>query len=159
MSRHEANKLLIKLTNAVSPAKKEERLAHYRLPELDTAPYRKRGAWPGRSFMLIGNSFNAECKISGAQSALKRTASLAIMFDQARETRRCLYVVDALQNESFVEVLSRFERDWLSRLPSGTVLGPAYGSGGQLIAQAFAVWSAIETPAAGKEIAVLAGVR
>jgi hypothetical protein len=135
-------------------------LNHNLLPELDTAPYKQAGTWPGKNFMLLGNSFNLEAKLSSnCVTATKRTASLAIMFEQARETRRCIYLADALSNQSFLETLSRFETDWLRRMPADTVIGPAYNIKNELIGEAFAVWRSIDVIRQFKTEKVLVGAR
>jgi hypothetical protein len=165
MSRpKEVNKLLNKLTDNVGkgplqPLQPEGRFEHYLMPENDVSPYKTAGAWPGKSFVLLGNSFNLEAKVETAKTQTKRTASLAMMFEQARENRRCMYVGEALTNESFLEVLSRFEHDWLRRMPGDTVIGPAYDMNGTLIAEAFAVWKSAASPVKHKEVKVLAKTR
>jgi hypothetical protein len=157
----EVNKLLNKLTDNVGkgPAQSSVRLEHYLLPELDVTPYKTAGAWPGKAFVLLGNSFCIEAKVATKKAQTKRKASLAIMFEQARDERRCVYVRDALNNESFMEVLSRFERDWLRRMPADTVIGPAYDMKGAIIGEAFAVWKSAISATKRKEQPVLAGVK
>ncbi|HEY9787675.1 MAG TPA: hypothetical protein V6D17_19965, partial [Candidatus Obscuribacterales bacterium] len=54
--------------------------------------------------------------------------------------RRCVSVREALQDKDFVSVLSRFEHDWLTRLPATTLIGPAYDSNGRILSHSFAVW-------------------
>jgi hypothetical protein len=135
-------------------------LNHNLLPELDTAPYKLTGTWPGKNFMLLGHSFNLEATLSSScVTTTKRTASLAIMFEQARESRRCIYLADALGHQSFLETLSRFETDWLRRMPPDTVIGPAYNLKNDLIGEAFAVWRSIDAIRQFKTEKVLVGAR
>lgn len=162
--QHEVNKSAHKLLHVQHVQMRQLHdfagLNHNLLPELDTAPHKLAGTWPGKSFMLLGNSFNLEAKLSsGSVATTKRTASLAIMFELARETRRCVYLADALNNQSFLEILSRFETDWLRRMPPETVIGPAYNMKNELIGEAFAVWRSSDAIKHFKTEKVLIGRR
>ena len=138
MSNHqEVSKLLSKLTDNTS--KVHARFEHYLLPNLDVAPYEKARAYPGQTFILMGNSFNLEEN----HDASKRTAVLANLFSKQNGT--CLRLADALKLEALNEILSRFERDWLGRLPADTQIGPAFDIDGIEISEAFAVWRSVKT--------------
>lgn len=162
--QREVNSLMPRLTDTAEMHKQRWKsgaggLNHNLLPEVDTAPYKLTGTWPGKNFMLVGNSFNLEARVSNTLMAItKRSASLAIMFEQARDTRRCVYLADVLSSQPFLEVLSRFELDWLRRMPPGTVIGPAYNIQGELIGEAFAVWRFTDVMRQFKE-KVLVGTR
>lgn len=112
---------------------------------MDLTPYKQASVWPGRSYLLVGNSYNVEVRFADSRNYdVKRRASIAMMFESksGNRNRGCVALEDALRNEGFVEVLSRFEFDWLRRMPSETLIGPAYDRYGNLIPQAFAVWRA-----------------
>jgi|AGTN01.1.fsa_nt_gi hypothetical protein len=103
-------------------------------------PYKRNQAWPGRKYLLIGNSFRVDNKIIATTDATKRTACIAVVLERGRNNRRCVSVEDAFANPGFVEALSRFEFDWLRRQPPSTLIGPAFDEDGNLIPEAFSVW-------------------
>lgn len=107
---------------------------------LDLSPYKKAAAWPGRSYCLLGNSFNVEINASDSAASLKRAHVIASTLSQSKASAQCLSVKEALTKVEFVGVLSRFENDWLARLSADTLLGPAYDDEGKLIDVAFSVW-------------------
>jgi hypothetical protein len=115
------------------------------LPRINLTPYKLADAWPGRNYALVGNSHYVEKRIISSANTMqnKRAACIAMMLEQGGP-RRCVFVTEALQNDGFIEVLSRFERDWLYRLPPHAVLGPAYNANGNMIEQSFAVWSCVK---------------
>lgn len=138
MSNHqEVSKLLSKLSDNTS--KVHARYEHYLLPDIDVAPYEKARAYPGQTFILMGNSFNLE----EDHDSSKRTTVLASLFSKQNEP--CLKLSDALKLKALNEVLSRFERDWLGRLPADTQIGPAFDINGTEISEAFAVWRSVKT--------------
>ena len=145
MPKKEVNKLINKMKEQVGEGPKQEghqeqsQDSELRLPNIDIEPYKRGNAWPGRTFMLIGNSFSVEQKIMHTSMSIKRSACIAMMLEQGG-ARRCVFVHEAMQHEGFVEVLSKFERLWLNKLPDDTVIGPAYAPTGELIGQSFAVW-------------------
>lgn len=106
----------------------------------NTDPYKANQAWPGRKYLLIGNSFRVDNKIIATIDATKRTACIAVVLEKGRNNRRCVSVEDAFANPGFVESLSRFEFDWLRRQPPSTLIGPAFDEEGNLIPEAFSVW-------------------
>lgn len=138
MRQKEVNELLHKMTRTADRGKPSLSIETRRQSEL--MPYMAANVWPGRNFQLVGNSFNAEEHSSTRQFQLRRGACIAMMLMQGKETRRCVYLHEAMNNEGFIEVLSRFEIDWLKRLPLNTVIGPAYDGNGELLSQAFSVW-------------------
>lgn len=117
------------------------RLPHQLLREqMNLNPYKSNQAWPGRTYILIGNSFNLEKNVVATTSDTKRSASIAMVLEKGKNNRKCVSVEDAFLHEGFVECLSRFEFDWLKKQPPSTLLGPAYDEHGKLITMAFAVW-------------------
>ncbi len=108
--------------------------------QVDLSPYKGKQAWPGRAYVLVGNSYNPEKRIHSTRQARKRAACIALMLEYGKNNRNCLSVEDALQIEGFRECLSRFEFDWLRREAASTLLGPAYNERGELLPQCFAVW-------------------
>ncbi len=110
---------------------------------MDLTPYKQASVWPGRNYLLVGNSYNVEMRFADTRNYdVKRRATIAMMFESKAHNRNrgCVALDDALRNEGFIEVLSRFEFDWLRRMPGETLVGPAYDRYGNLIPQAFAVW-------------------
>jgi hypothetical protein len=103
----------------------------------DLTPYKRANSWPGSKYCLMGNSFNVELK--GALEAGTKERMQAIQ-TLLKAGSGCVPVRDALRNEVFAASLSRFERDWLSRLPEETVVGKAYDQIGNPIQEAFSVW-------------------
>ncbi len=108
--------------------------------EVNLSSYKVNQAWPGRAYVLVGNSYNPERRIQSVRQSRKRAACIALMLEHGKNNRNCLSVEDALQMEGFRECLSRFEFDWLRREASSTLLGPAYNERGELLPQCFAVW-------------------
>ena len=102
--------------------------------------YKSNQSWPGRKYSLIGNSFNLESKLLDTKSDTKRSACIAVVVEKGKDNCNCLSIEDALKFEGFAECLSRFEYDWLSKQPPSTLIGPAYDSNGELIANSFSVW-------------------
>ncbi len=135
--QEEVKTLLTKMNSAISPDSLQRRL--------DLAPYKSSQAWPGKTFLLVGNSYNAEKRARG--SAKKRAAAIAAMLEESHGVhgkRHCLTLRDALANERFVATLSRFEADWLKREPDSTLIGPAYDEQGNLLSESFAVWRRLQ---------------
>ncbi|MFA6212131.1 MAG: hypothetical protein WCT03_03560 [Candidatus Obscuribacterales bacterium] len=138
MPRQEQVKtLLTKMKAAVSPDSLHRRL--------DLAPYKSSQAWPGKPFLLVGNSYNTEKRVRG--SAQKRASAIAALLQDSHGTygkKHCLTLKDALANQRFVDTLSRFEADWLRREPATTLIGPAYDDEGNLLKDSFAVWRRLQ---------------
>jgi len=130
------------------------------LPRINLTPYKLADAWPGRNYALVGNSHFVEKRIIDSTNTMqnKRAACIAMMLEQGGP-RRCVFVTEALQNEGFIEVLSRFERDWLYRLPPHAVLGPAYEANGNMIELSFAVWCCVTLGSSTPKELASAGAR
>ncbi len=136
----EVSKLMLKMKRQTDEVTHFEAHEENKLPERDVSAYIRANSWPGRNYALVGHSYNVEQKIVGTSFPIRRAACIAMMLEQGG-LRRCVFVTEALGHEGFTEVLSRFELDWLGKLPNDTVLGPAYASTGELIGQSFAVWT------------------
>ncbi|MBZ0185879.1 MAG: hypothetical protein K8F91_06455 [Candidatus Obscuribacterales bacterium] len=113
---------------------------------LDLQPYKQNQSWPGRAYVLVGNSYNVEQKVVVGNHAVKRTACISVVLERGRNNRNCTSIEDAFTYGGFVECLSRFEHDWLKRQPPSTLVGPAYDHEGRLVPHAFAVWRRLEAP-------------
>ncbi len=127
--REEVKNLLTNMQSAIGPDSLHRRL--------DLAPYKVARAWPGKPYLLIGNSYNAEKAVRGR--AKKRTAAISALLAQAG-ARNCVKIADALRDDDFANALSRFEYDWLKREHASTLIGPAYDEHGDVLPQSFAVW-------------------
>lgn len=103
-------------------------------------PYKNNQAWPGRTYILVGNSFNLDKNVVATTSDTKRSATIAMVLEKGRNNRKCVSIEDAFGVEGFAECLSRFEFDWLKKQPPSTLIGPAYDQNGKLIPLSFAVW-------------------
>jgi hypothetical protein len=109
------------------------------LPQPDFSHYREAGSYPGTSYFFVGHSYNVEHNCCGAQFNLKRKNAIKKVLQQATKNNALLVKTAILQPEFFA-VLSRFERDWLGRLPEGAMIGPAIDQDGKKIVQSFTVW-------------------
>jgi len=128
--------------------------------QIDLAPYKEHQGWPGRGYLLVGNSFNMERKVTDKVKSTKRTGSIALLLEQGKGNRHCVSVEDALCHAGFVESLSRFEFDWLRREPPSSLIGPAYDEQGNFVPNSFAVWrvDVVETKA-GRQSQQLVGAK
>lgn len=107
---------------------------------IDLSYYKEHQAWPGRSYLLVGNSFNAEKKLRSGRKDSKRAGSIAMVLEKGRGNRHCVTVEEAMTDADFVANLSRFEFDWLRREAGDSLIGPAYDARGRLVPHSFAVW-------------------
>jgi hypothetical protein len=109
------------------------------LPQPDFSHYREAGSYPGSTYFFVGHSYNVEHNCCGAQFNLKRKNAIKKVLQSAGKNN-ALSVKAALEQPEFVAVLSRFEKDWLGRLPEGAMIGPAIDQEGKKIVQSFTVW-------------------
>ena len=107
---------------------------------LNLSHYKENHAWPGRAYLLVGNSYYLENGLHNSKNARRRKACIAMRLEHGRKNRSCLSVAEALLMDGFRECLSRFEYDWLRREDESTLLGPAYDEKGKLLPGSFAVW-------------------
>ncbi len=145
-SKDESKRLLVTLTRIASEAdeadgkrRMDERYKQL-LNHIDITPFKETSAWPGKSFLLVGNSFNTDPSLQTTKEKRRRSGCIAVLVKKGKENRNCVRLAEALGDEGFVSVLSRFEKQWLAKLPDTTLIGPAYNDKGKLIAHAFAVW-------------------
>ena len=144
-SNEESNRLLVRLSCIASEVNDAEaQRAHERYQQLlnhiDITPYKKTAAWPGKSYLLVGNSFNMDISIQAPVEETRRAACIALLVSRNSENRNCASLGEALCDEGFASILSRFEKQWLAKMPLTSQIGPAYDDKGKLIPQAFAVW-------------------
>jgi hypothetical protein len=109
-------------------------------PETELQPYVCHGAVPGENYYLVGSSYNLESPIVNPDLEAKRAGCISMMLETRGQKAHCVPIAEAFDYPGFPEVLSRFERDWLGRVPPNTMIGPAYDPEGQRIPTAFAVW-------------------
>ena len=109
---------------------------------VDLTPYKEHQGWPGRGYLLVGNSYRVEGRVSENSKSSKRAGYIAVMLEQGKGNRHYVSVEDALCHAGFVESLSRFEFDWLRREAPNSLIGPAYSEDGKLVPNSFAVWRA-----------------
>jgi len=130
--------------HAVGNREQGLRLPHQLLREgMNLHPYKSNRAWPGRTYILVGNSFNLDknaVATTGDTSDIKRSATIAMLIEKGRDNAKCVSVEDAFAFEGFTECLSRFEFDWLKKQHPSTLIGPAFDYNGNLIPLSFAVW-------------------
>lgn len=144
--KKDVEKLLSNLNRSANPSDKEttfkDRVEAYKkyCASMNLDHYKTNHAWPGRKYVLVGNSYAVDRKIRDTKYETRRTACIAMIIERGKGNRHCLSVEDALGYPGFVESLSRFEFDWLRRQPPSTLIGPAYSSNGDLIPNSFAVW-------------------
>ena len=144
-SQEESNRLLVRLTRIaaeVDDAEVERAIERYQqlLNHIDITPYKKTAAWPGKSYLLVGNSFNVDISLQEPLEKPRRAACIALLVSRNSENRNCASLGEALCDEGFASILSRFENQWLRKMPLTSMIGPAYDHKGNLIPQAFAVW-------------------
>lgn len=117
------------------------------------APYIEYKSWPGKNYMFIGHSENLEHPLVGTEIHVQRRTLMTLLFKAKGDVNYCVRLDEAMEFEGFQDVLSRFEKDILSKMPPHTLLGPAYHSSGDLLPTAFTVWRAAQNgaePAAKK---------
>ncbi|MCC6978349.1 MAG: hypothetical protein IT343_08510 [Candidatus Melainabacteria bacterium] len=145
-SKEESKRLIVRLARIASEADEAERERRMDerydqlLNHIDVTPYKKTAAWPGKSYLLIGSSFNTDATFKKPREKTRRAACIALLINKGADRRNCVSLAEALSDEGFTSVLSRFEKQWLAKLQDTTLIGPAYNEKGKLIPQAFAVW-------------------
>lgn len=108
--------------------------------ELNLTPYVQNKVWPGKNYIYIGHSSNLEHRLVGTDVDKNRKTCLSLLFEAKGNQHYCVSVEQALTFEGFPEVLSRFEKDLLLRLPEGTVLSPAFNNEGERLQSSFTIW-------------------
>lgn len=107
------------------------------LPQPDFAPYIKANAYPGNGYFFVGHSYNVDSCSTDAAIEAKRVSTLKSFFST---TEDCVSVKDALHSSELCDVLSRCERDLLSHLPEGALIGRAIDPQGGEIEVSFTIW-------------------
>lgn len=107
-----------------------------RLPQPDFTHYKNQDAYPGPNYFFVGHSFNLEETAQVSEFVQKRANAIS---EVTVEKPHLKPVDQALGNEQFSQVLSRFEHDFLNRL-NGALIGPAIDSNGKFIADSFTIW-------------------
>jgi hypothetical protein len=109
-------------------------------PNTELKPYVVNGAVPGENYYLVGSSYNLESPIVNPDLDAKRAGCISMLLESRAPQTHCVPVAEAFEYPGFPDVLSRFERDWLGRVPPNTMIGPAFDPEGHRIPTAFAVW-------------------
>lgn len=130
--KDEVNKLLSNMKGSASGAR-------------DLTNYKDNQAWPGRKYMLVGNSYYVQegAPSGNSKEARRRKTAIAAVLEgghYGKENLPLVSVEEAMRNEDYRASLSRFEYDWLRRQPPSTMIGPAYDEKGKLLPSSFAVW-------------------
>jgi hypothetical protein len=135
----------LKETMAASPPRNEQPPVERRrasLPQPDFKHYQKSQAYPGKEYLFVGHSYDAEHEHENADATrqAKREKAIAAVLKHCPEDSQWLPIKDAIGDKNFYEMLSRFEQDWLHRLPETVLIGPAIDDHGKLVPQSFTVW-------------------
>lgn len=122
--------------------------------ELHLPVYTRNQTWPGTNYMYLGHSRNLDHMLLGTEKEMQRRTCMSLLFEAKGNEYYCVRVDTALKFDGFTDVLSRFEREMLNRMPSHTMLGPAYDKNGDRILSAFAVWKALCEDKKGSRVLV-----
>jgi hypothetical protein len=153
--QEDAGRLLLQMASAAVRANRQTE-AQSQLSEswngtINLEPFKRYNAWPGNQYCLMGNSFNIDIKNGGPEGKVNRVNAVRDLF--ANNTH-CLCLNEAFADQNFVNTLSRFERDWLSKLSPETMIGIAYDNRGSRIEEAFSVWRKDFVPAPSRKVLV-----
>jgi hypothetical protein len=143
--KERAEKLLTKLEqtskNAAAPKSEQPKdRRRQALPQPDFTHYKQAHAYPGKEFLFVGHSYNTECDGGSGTNTSKRSTAVANLLENGNKNNQWVTVKDAVGDQQFYSTLSRFEKDWLGRLPDSTLVGPAIDVSGKTIPQSFTVW-------------------
>lgn len=108
-----------------------------RLPQPDLTGYQRANAYPGASHLFVGHSYDTTLDGANEEQTRSRAEGIRGLFSKEIQY---VPVQQALADERFQAVLTRFEHDLLSRLPHTSKVGTAIDSQGKLIAKAFTIW-------------------
>lgn len=131
-----------KTDGATATEQKNERPAVERrrasLPQPDFTFYKKAEAWPGPKYLFVGHSFNVELDNQTGEGVDNRAGAIGTLFTKEA---KWVPVTEALANQNFMSILSRFEHDHLTRLPESTLVGEAIDTkDGKQIKHSFTIW-------------------
>lgn len=107
------------------------------LPQPDFTFYKQANAYPGPKYFFVGHSYNVELSESTGSDVKERANAIVALFN---DSTKWVPVHNALGNSIFHHVLTRFEHDFLHRLPESALIGPAIDESGRVIAESFTVW-------------------
>ena len=107
------------------------------LPQPDFTPYKRANAYPGPGYFFVGHSYDVALSNADSTGVSKRTNAICSCFN---EQAQWIPVQQALDNQAFCEILSRFEHDLLHRLPETALIGTAIDASVELIGESFTVW-------------------
>ena len=108
--------------------------------ELNLTPYVQNKVWPGKNYIYIGHSSNLEHRLVETSTDKNRKTTLSLLFEAKGNEHYCVSVEQAFAFEGFPEVLSRFEKDLLLRLPEGTMISPTFNNEGERLHSSFTIW-------------------
>jgi hypothetical protein len=106
----------------------------------DFAAYKKANAYPGIEYFFVGHSYDVELPKGQDLDNPDVAKRVAAIKEVLGEDGKCIPVKTALTNDNFNSVLTRFEHDFLHRLPATAVIGMAIDKEGRMIAPSFSVW-------------------
>jgi len=153
--QEDAGRLLLQMASAAVRANRQfeaqREIAESWNGTINVEPFKRYNAWPGSQYCLMGNSFNVEIKNADKECYVNRVNAIRQLFSN---NIHCLSLNEAFSNDNFVNVLSRFERDWLGRLSPETMIGLAYDNRGSRIEEAFSVWRKDFVPAPSRKVLV-----
>ncbi|MCC6976858.1 MAG: hypothetical protein IT343_00950 [Candidatus Melainabacteria bacterium] len=107
------------------------------LPQPDFTFYKKEQAYPGPKYLFVGHSYNVELDNQEGEGQDNRAGAIKSLFSK---DVKWVPVTEALGNQNFNGVLSRFEHDHLTRLPESTLIGEAIDKDGKPIKHSFTIW-------------------
>lgn len=107
------------------------------LPQPDFSFYKKAEAWPGPKYLFVGHSYNVEIEKEAGEAVARRSDVITNFF---KDRAKWVPVGEAVTDERFNSILTRFEHDLLSRLPQTSLVGMAIDTHGNLIDQSFTIW-------------------
>lgn len=108
------------------------------LPQPDFTHYKKAEAYPGPKYLFVGHSYNVELDNQEGEGVDNRAGAIKSLFSK---DIKWVPVGEALSNQNFSGILSRFEHDLLSRLPESSLVGEAINTkDGKEIKHSFTIW-------------------
>lgn len=122
--------------------------------EQNLTPYVQNKVWPGKNFIYIGHSSNLDYRLVGTDADKNRTTCLSLLFEAKGDNNYCVPLNTALNFEGFAEILSRFEKDLLMRLPEGTMLSPTYNANGERLHSSFTIWQELTEVSTNERVLV-----
>jgi|688.fasta_scaffold783330_1 hypothetical protein len=125
--------------------------------ELHIANYMQSRTCPGPQYLYVGSSENLDSTPTGIEKRLQRNICLNLLFEAKGNEHHCVRLDLAMNFAGFAEGLSRFEKDFLKRMPAETMLGPSCDENGSRISGAFTIWKELSNEK--KSMQVLAAAK